>query len=538
MKDFEEKLTKFKDSNPVSFFYEFGMSPDEIKASIIESFNPYFENCENLRSYAVSDLVGTWLSYETIYKNHPDLLCYLKNLLDIFNEAKKVDKAHTLEAYLKWFPELNQSISRFWSLYNTQSNILELNVEDFSAEALRVIGQSIEGLSKPFLKLLLHLNRIKRKKAFDFLEIQSKDLGIVIDELINTTELKQLLIIQPNSIRLNQWRNIAYHHNAKIIGGRIFCSIKRNGTIEEFEISQVQLFDSLKKILAIFKLIRIAETIFCIDNIQQIQSTSHIEESQLNIREESILLDFYSSLSSQGFSIVDLKYDSDFATLDLCDMEEYGDFPKRAIHSSQFLYNLWLFTKSSKLIVNYFLFGGEKFFTSEITSENFLKHSKEITDLSKLLESVNFTFISTEYLQNEDPFTELNLSEEIKKHSQIFYSQQGQKISIEDFAKQFTLGVFCNYLALHSEGFNDIKINIGSDGSLARTEKPKSIVLQVPAKIESKPFQIELIKLLRTIIDLYEKRNLKREIVEEAKKSNRYFQKKALIRKKLREINH
>ncbi len=531
MKDLEKNLTDLKRSNPMSLFYEFGMTPDEIKSSIIDSFSSYFKNPDNLNEFAVSDLVGTWLSYLTIYRDHPDSLKLIKMILDIFNDAKLVNETQTIEAYLEWYPELNQSISRFWSLYNSQNNIIDLPIEDYLEVVLRTIGQSIEGLAKAFLKLLLHLNRIRRNKSFNVEEIRSKDLGVIVDELINTTNLTDLLILRPNNIRLNQWRNIAYHHNSKVINGKIFCSIKRNNLTEEFEISRTEIFNVLKTVLAVFKLIRVSETIFLIDNIQQIESKSvTIKESQLNVREESKLLDFYSSLSSQGFKVTDIKYDAEVAKMELYDMEDYGDLHKRAIHSSQFLYNLWLFTNSKQLTINYHLFTGAKFFTSEIDSSNFIKHSNSNVDFLKLMEGVKFSFISVEFPQNKDPFQDLKLSDEIKNHPQIFYSQLGQKITIEEFSKQFILSVFCNYLALKSEGFQDIKISIGNDGSVAWTEKPKSILLTVPAPIENKAFQIILIELLDTTISLYDQMELKRDIVLEAKNTNKYYQKKSLIK--------
>ena len=50
-----------------------------------------------------------------------------------------------------------------------------LCIEDFLAETMHMIGQTIEGLSKPFIKLILQLNRIKRNKDFNYSEIKEKD---------------------------------------------------------------------------------------------------------------------------------------------------------------------------------------------------------------------------------------------------------------------------------------------------------------------------------------------------------------------------
>ena len=531
----KEKITDFERTNPLSLFYEFGMSPDELKSEIIDCFSNYFQNQERLKKYATTDLVNNWLSYILVERDSPESIKSIDTILEIFNGAKNINQNKTIEAYNSWLPEISQGISRFWSLYNNQIDIKNLCVEDYLEESLRMIGHSIEGISKPFIKLLFHLNRIKRNKQSDFSEIKSKDLGVVIDELINTTDLDDLLIISNHSIRLNQWRNIAYHHNSKIIDGKIICWYKKNGINEEFELSRDELFSSLLKILLTFKLIRVSETIFCFDNINEIQELrDSIEKEPLNIRDEAKLLDFKSSLSLQGFKIKKLKTENNSSVLTLIDMQEYGNFQKRAIHSSQFLYNLWLHTNSNKLIVEYYVFNGDKFLVSEIDSTIFANHTGGDMKLSELLTDVNFSFISKSYSQNKNPFEKLILSKNIKEHKQKFYSQQGEELSIEEFSKKFILSVFTNYLVFICEGFNtnDIQINIGSDGAMAIADK--KIILRVPATIRNKAYQLKLIELLEQVINLYSNGELKREIVEDAKMNNKYYFKKSLVKDQLK----
>ncbi|MBU3010708.1 hypothetical protein KO506_04805 [Polaribacter vadi] len=529
------KIADFEQSNPLPLFFEFGMSPDELKSEIIDCFSKYFQNEERLKKFATSDLVNNWLSYILVERDSPESVKNIEGILEIFNGAKSINQKETIEAYSSWLPEISQGISRFWSLYNNQVDINNLCVEDYLEESLRMIGHTIEGISKPFIKLLLHLNRIRRKKEVVFSEIKSKDLGVAIDELINTTNLNNLFIISKEAIRLNQWRNIAYHHNSKIVDGEIICWYKKNGIINEFKISRNELFSSLMEILLSFKLIRISETIFCFDNIDEIQeSRNSVDKEAINIREEARLLDFKSSLSLQGFKIQKLKTKNDSSLLKLIDMQEYGDFQKRAIHSSQFLYNLWLYTKSKKLTVEYYTFSKNKFLVSQIDSKIFASHTKGDLKLSELLKDVDFSFISTNYTQNKDPFENLILSKNIKEHPQKFYSQQGEKLTIEEFSKKFILSIFTNYLVLISEGLksNTIKINIGSDGSMAIADE--KIVLRVPALIENKEYQLRLIELIEEVINLYSTGELKREIVENAKMDNKYFFKKSLVKQQLK----
>jgi len=132
---------------------------------------------------------------------------------------------------------------------------------------------------------------------------------------------------------------------------------------------------------------------------------SKIDKSSINIREEAKLLDFYSSIGSQGFKIIDLEVCEDNSILKLQDMQSYSDFSKRGIHTSQFLYNLWIYSNSSRLVIEYHLPNGEKFLASEISSDNFKNHA-ETNSLSELLKEVKFTPFIIDY-QNKNPFESL-----------------------------------------------------------------------------------------------------------------------------------
>lgn len=539
MKNFDKKIIDFEKSNPLSLFYDFGYDPEDIKISIIDCFSDYFQDRDRLNNCAITYLVDNWFSYLTICRDDSASLKYIKILLDIFNGAKSENIEKTIQAYTYWYPHVSQSISRFWSLYNNQNNIKELCLEDFLDESLGLIGQSIEGLSKPFIKLLLHLNRIKRGKACEISEIVNKDLGVAIDELMNTSNLQDMFTVSPLGIRLNQWRNIAYHHNSKVVNNKMFFWYKMQGQLIEFSLTRDELFDSLNRILIIFKILRISDTIFFVDNLDELQKGFQgIEIGEIHLREESRLLDFHSRISSQGFKVDSLIFDKDVAVLKLVDMQNYSNFKKRAIHSSQFLYSLWLYSNSSKLIVEYYLSSGELFFTSEIDSLNFVNQALEVTDISEILKNVSFSYISTEYKQNINPFENIQLSKSIRNVKQVFYSQCGEEICVEDFIRQFSLSVFTNYLVLASEGLKDISIIIGSDGALLSAKTcSRDIVLRTPAIIENTDLQLKLIELQYSLIELYDKKELVIELVEEARFKNRYYDKIIMTKDKLANIN-
>lgn len=536
----KKKLKYYNKVSPLSHFYDFGLTPEDIKLSIIDSFSPYFVNQKNLEKYAISDLTTNWLAYLSVYKEYPESLVLIDKILLLFNGAKEQNLNATIEAYVQWMPEIIQSISRFWSLHNNQKKLDNLCLEDFVEESLDMIGKTIEGLSKPFIKLIFHLNRIKRNKPYNFSEIDKKDLGVVIDELINTTELSELLIIQPHEIRLNQWRNIAYHHNSKIINNELFLNYTKSGDVCEFKTSREEVSEILKKILLTFKLLRISETIFGFDNLEKVHvEIEKIDKNLISIREDARLLNFYSGIESQGFKIIELTTSKELSTLKIQDLEPYGEFDKRAIHSSQFLYKLWTLTESHELVIDYYLFNGNLFFTSVINDKNFIE-SNENTSIFELLLDIKFIPHITDY-QNTAPIDIVEFPKELDNKENSYLSQHGIKICLKEFAKQFSLSVFCNFLVIKSEGFeeNEIKITVGKDGSLVIGEKNnKPIILHVPAIIENEILQKFILKLIQITIELYNNGKLKYEIVETAKEHNQFYFKKSQIRDKLMENNN
>jgi hypothetical protein len=531
----KRKIEVFNESNPLPHLYEFGISPDEVKELIMDNFSPYFSNKKNLEIYATSGLVNNWLSYITVKNDFPESLGFIQDIIDIFNGAKKANHSQTIEAYLHWFPDISHSMSRFWSLVNHQPAFKDLCIEDFLEVSMDTIGKTIEGLSKNFILLLVHLNRIRRNKACEINEIKSKDLGIAIDELINTTNLKDIFIIPTNKIRLNQWRNIAYHHNAKVVNNEMVFSYNQKEKHFDFKLSREELFNTVKRIVLTFKLIRIAETIFCFDNLDSIQQgLANIDLSTINIREEARLIDFYSSIGSQGFKVISLETNTESSTLQIIDMRLYSDYTERGAHSSQLLYSLWQHSNSKNLAVEYHTFNGKKFLTSKISSHNF--ENTEKTQLFEVLTDVRYMLHLTQY-QNENPFSKIKISKRLKKSNDHFLSQLKEKICLAEFIKQFTLSVFCNYLVLKSEGFSEteISINVGGDGTLTIGKgKIGQMILHTPAKIEELEIQKIILKAINKVIQSFNKSKIKVNLVEDAMQNNKYYFKKHLVKDQLK----
>lgn len=245
-------------------------------------------------------------------------------------------------------------------------------------ECLRNIGDIIEGLTKPYLKALLHQIRIANGIKTVLEDIDSLDLGTIVSRLIQTSGYADLFMPLPWNITLNQWRNIAYHHNTRIENSEIICWYGKTPNIKEIRLSRSELLQVVQTAFDVYRTIRLAHTLFFIDNLEEINRYSPTVE----VRDEAEFSNFATGLASQGFEIVEFKKNADEAKLVVKDVSNLNP-DQRRFHASQFLFPLWLLTKSEQVTVEY----------------------REKDNIPNLLISANSTICEKIYNQELEPLT-------------------------------------------------------------------------------------------------------------------------------------
>lgn len=120
----------------------------------------------------------------------------------------------------------------------------------------------------------------------------------------------------------------------------------------------------------------------------------------------------------------------------------------------------------------------------------------------------------------------------------IFVDQQGKVISTKRFVELFSMSVFSHYMVLRDENFqpNQIKINVGSDGSLQQgTSLDRgNYVLHCPATIMDRDVQIKVIETVEKMIELYEQNRLDAIALLQTKARTNYIKNRAILRKVIR----
>ena len=388
MKDFTQFLTKFDTSNPIPFLYEEGLTHSQVKEFVVVLFKPHFKNHDFFEKQPIDLYLGTWVNFFSFRTK--EQFKFTEQILDFYNQALAIYQAFTLNITIEYGNDFAEGLSKFWTFLNSekkQSQFFE--IEDYHNYLLQSIGLVIEGASKPLLKELYQLKKFISGNPISKTDVNNYDLGVLVDYL-EQTPFKDLFRPKPLNLKVSQLRNISYHHNANLQkDGTIKCSYGKGANKTEFETTLQDLELTLQNILYYYNAIKLAREIFLWDNYEKIKPLrAHLTENP-KLRQEAMAGEMYIAISREQFKIVSLKTDDNNAYLEVQDTLKVNE-KARAIHSSQFLYNLWWYTDKAKLNVKYLDKDGKTRLSSSTTAYICEKIGKGEKELSFMAENVIF----------------------------------------------------------------------------------------------------------------------------------------------------
>lgn len=380
MKKFQKILEGLKDKSPLPLLFENGYTPVTIKAEIVETFKPYFQNSSNLEKYAIDYLVSDWINFLKISINHPGIENDIKLVLKSYEQAKTISYDSTINVLSKMLPLHLESGNKYWSFLNLEVDKSNLEIYEFCQTSMKDISDIIEGLTKSLYIENVLINKIKRGKPVDISKTQTNKLGNLIQDLIDNSDYRALFIVPTENLKISDWRNVAAHHTYSIVGNNIKCESGEGTNKISFDLTRAELFQRVNYCMRTNQVLNMAHKIFGFDNMPEI--SKRLEKNKVDDRPEIGFLMFSSALMSQGFEIKDIAYDSETATLELVDLTKMN--PRdRGIHSSQLLNQLWLVTNSKHLEIKYFKNDGLLYLTSSIRGNIFeqmqLDKKKDVT---------------------------------------------------------------------------------------------------------------------------------------------------------------
>jgi hypothetical protein len=139
---------------------------------------------------------------------------------------------------------------------------------------------------------------------------------------------------------------------------------------------------------------------------------------------------------------------------------------------------------------------------------------------------------------NYRPLVKSVIDEEAINTDFQFFSPNLEPISLKTFVEDIVATIFTNYIILREEGASEdeISIVVGKDGSTQKVLSKEGFLMLVPAVI---PFPIvikEIVRCLEIALRKYEKNELDRIGILQAKAKNKYILKRAQVRKALKSI--
>ncbi len=385
-KDFNQLIKKFGKSLDIKKFYDLGGTSEQMKEFIFTTLSPFYRNSNFIKKntlLCVPEAIAI-----TRHLDNPLYLQPFKDCLKIYNSAKDINPQETFLACANWNSLIERGISRFWSIIYLHDELDVSEIYDKAFNFFEIIKTTIEGLIQPFLRCLLALIKIIQGTKSDFIQINNKSLGLIVKEILDSNNLKNILEPQPFNIRINQWRNIAAHDASWSIRiDKILCEYGTQKKRKNFTISIKELEKMANRFIYTFYLLKTSYNIFTGDNLEDITKLIPEETHRPELRVSR----FVGALLIQGLEVKELKYDSNIAMMKIDDLSYEDPFENRLI-SFQLLIGLWKTTKSQSLNIEYWK-NNEKYITIQCEAEHCEKASYEQINFTEFSDKVNILFM-------------------------------------------------------------------------------------------------------------------------------------------------
>lgn len=152
-------------------------------------------------------------------------------------------------------------------------------------------------------------------------------------------------------------------------------------------LTRPELLEVARALFLLFSTVRTAQTLFALDHADALA----VHCKGFVRKEADTQFQFAVGAASQGFEVVELDISEGCARAVLADVTAQ-DPDARSIHASQFVYPLWIATRSQQLIVDYKAKSGNVTLRTTATAEDCRKVFDYSEDFAYLAKVVCFEF--------------------------------------------------------------------------------------------------------------------------------------------------
>lgn len=325
---------------------EEGHTSNEIKAAVLEILEPFFKNKDNLRKNKFDSQILSIFGYVILYGNDNVFKNSLEEVLQIYQTAFETDEMSLYEIIFFSSEEFGQKENMMWNVKSNTPNKVSDDIYEATFAYMKHIGDTLELAFKMEIQEICALLRIIQHKDIDYEKIKKVNFGSTINNIIEQGRLIQILKTSPISIKLSDWRNIAYHHTYSIEKNKIICFYGKEKN--KFVVSIDELKEYTSQIIRACNSMDLARRIFLYDNIDKFSEVaSRYIESESTDRTIMKISQLKTSLLTQGFLIRDYKVDEYVTQVIIQDLRNDGnlndeELKMRHIHAIQFFYIIYM----------------------------------------------------------------------------------------------------------------------------------------------------------------------------------------------------
>jgi len=376
-------------------FINSGYSTDDLKKACLKALDPFFQNKSTIeRFWTSNDLLSAFV-FTVRYHYDEVFNCGLLEVLKYYRQSLEQNRDLTLKIMSETLFQFSQKENMMFTVQRNVDNIKNSDSFEYVMLLIKHIGEVLEIGTKHLVSELWAIIRIVDGAIPDYERIRALDFGVVTQNILETKRLMNILKIEPLSIKLSDWRNIAYHHNYNIVDDTITCYYGRK--MNSFTTNIKGIEEYVHKIVRSSNILSIAHSIIILENLDFIVSKGDKihDASKVYLREDLLSESLRVGLLSQSFLLEKVEITPEIASISivdlLCNSVEDEDYKKRRIHSSQFLYEVWQLYGKPRVEVKYSTVQNRECFISSVDSSVCEKIGRGEKEITYLAEHFNFT---------------------------------------------------------------------------------------------------------------------------------------------------
>lgn len=345
MSRFERPIKGVREFSQLLQFFEEGVDSATLLEDCRDLLRSQFQHGDYVAQLPHDIVLGQAVNLGHVLAG-PDTKALFERCLSIHREAFAEDASKCIAACAEGEPAIRHALSRYWTLFQLHRPNTDLELEEFAVAVLGQIGDLIEGILQHYLRELFDQSRIGRRLA-----PASVSLGEMVGQL-SVAHLGDALAPAPFAVPINQWRNIAQHHDYVVSAEEIVASYRRTKPTE-VRLTRASLTTLHHVIYGIFNAVKTAHDVFFYDNWREVSErvAPDVVDPRVS-RRDAAAFHFALAAASQGFEVIAYEERDKQVRATLKDVTA-DDPERRQLHASQFVYVLWSHTKAASTQVDY-----------------------------------------------------------------------------------------------------------------------------------------------------------------------------------------